>query len=92
MLVGWIDGRAHTILNFLVSCPQTTMFLKSGATSNLVKDAQLLFHLLDEVVVEVGVENVVWVVIDIASNYVVFGKLLELKQQPYFGPLPLHIA
>ena len=44
-----------------------------------VKDAHLLFRLLDDVVEEVGVQNVVQVVINNASNYVATGRLLEDK-------------
>jgi hypothetical protein len=54
MFDGWTDGRSRTILNFLIACPKGTMFLKSMDASHQVKDAQLLFHLLDEIVLEVG--------------------------------------
>ena len=67
---GWTNGRSRAILHFLVVCPKGTMFLKSVDASDQVKDAQLLFHLLDEVVEEVGVQNVVQVIIDNAFNYV----------------------
>ena len=40
----------------------------------MVKDANLLFKILDDLVEEVGQENVVQVVIDNASNYVKAGK------------------
>ena len=76
---GWTDGRSRTILNFLVACPKGTMFLESVDASDQVKDAQLLFHLLDEVVEEVRVQNVVQVITDNASNYVAAGRLLEEK-------------
>jgi hypothetical protein len=56
---GWTDGRSHTILNSLIFCPKGTVFLKYVNAYGQVKDAQLLFHLLDEVVEEVEVENVV---------------------------------
>ena len=56
---GWSDTRNRTIINFLVSCPQGTMFLKSVDASDRVKDANLLFQLLDEVITEAGVTNVV---------------------------------
>jgi hypothetical protein len=46
------------------------MFLKSAYASNQVKDAQLLFRLLAEAVEEVGLENVVQIITDNASNYV----------------------
>jgi hypothetical protein len=58
MFDGLIDERFHTILNSLIACPKGTMFLKSVDAFDQVKE-QLLFCLLDEVVVEVRVENVV---------------------------------
>jgi hypothetical protein len=76
---GWTDQRSRTILNFLIACPKGTMFLKSVDASDQVKDANLLFHLLDEVVEEVGVQNVVQVITDNASNYVAAGRMLEEK-------------
>jgi hypothetical protein len=78
---GWIYGRFHAILNFLVAFPQGTMFLKSMDASSHRKDAQLLFDILDEVVMEVGVENVLWVIIDNESTYVYVGKKLEGKHK-----------
>ena len=82
MLDGWSDTRNHTIIYFLVSFPQGTMFLKSVDASDRVKDANLLFQLLDEVIMEVGVTNVVQVITDNASNYVLAGKMLESKHKP----------
>eukprot|EP00253_Pinus_taeda_P023136 PITA_23136 len=81
---GWTDQRNHTIINFLIFCPQGTMFLKSIDASDKVKYGQLLFQLLDEVVEEVGVANVVQVITDNASNYVLAGKLLEEKHKTIF--------
>jgi len=46
---GWTDQRNCAIINFLIFCPQGTMFLKSVDASDRVKDAHL-FQLLDEVV------------------------------------------
>ena len=60
------------------------MFLKSVDESDKVKDGQLLFQLLDEVVEEVGVANVVQVITDNASNYVLASKLLEEKHITIF--------
>ena len=59
MFDGWTDSRGRSILNFLVACPKGTMFLRSMDASDQVKDAHLLFHLLDNVVEEAGVKNVV---------------------------------
>jgi len=51
---GWTDQKNLTIISFLIFCPQGTRFLKSVDASDRVKDAYLLFQLLDEVVEEVG--------------------------------------
>ena len=58
--------------------------MKSVDASNRVKDANLLFQLLDEVIMEVGVTNVVQVITDNASNYVLIGKMLESKHKTIF--------
>jgi hypothetical protein len=47
--------------------------------SNRVKDANLLFSLLDEIVVEVEVANVVQIITHNAYNYVLVGKMLGSK-------------
>ena len=78
---GWIDQRHCTIINFLIFFPQGTMFLKSVDASDRVKYAHFLFQLLDEVVEEVGVINVVQIITDNASNYVLAGKMLEEKHK-----------
>jgi hypothetical protein len=62
------------------------MFLRPLYASSDAKDAQLLFLLFDEVVVEVGVHNVVHGIIDNASNYVAG------ETQPFLGPHALHIS
>ncbi|XP_038713464.1 uncharacterized protein LOC120007338 [Tripterygium wilfordii] len=74
---GWTDQNSRTLINFLVYCPKGTIFLKSVDASEASKTGQLLFKLFREVVLDVGVENVVQVVTDNASNYVMAGRLLE---------------
>eukprot|EP00253_Pinus_taeda_P036348 PITA_36348 len=81
---GWTNGKNHTIINFLVSCPQGTMFLKSIDASDKVKDATLLFEHLDNIIQEVGEQHVVQVITDNASNYVLAGKMLETKYKTIF--------
>ncbi|KAH1214893.1 hypothetical protein GmHk_13G036158 [Glycine max] len=68
-----------------------TIFLKSVAGSNFVKTCEKLFELLDAIVEEVGEENIVQVVIDNGSNYVLAGKLLEDKRKHiYWTPCATH--
>ena len=60
------------------------MFLRLVDASDRVKDGHLLFQILDEVVQEVGVANVVQIITDNASNYVLVGKMLEEKHKTIF--------
>ncbi|XP_012845516.1 PREDICTED: uncharacterized protein LOC105965507 [Erythranthe guttata] len=79
MCDGWTDGKYRSITNFLVNSPSGTVFLKSIDTSNEINDGQKMFELLDKTIVEIGVENVVQVVTDGASNLVSAGEKLEEK-------------
>ncbi|KAH1249951.1 hypothetical protein GmHk_05G013217 [Glycine max] len=68
-----------------------TMFLKSVDGFDFVKTGEKLFELLDAIVEEVGEENVVQVVTDNGSNYVLAGKLLEEKRKHiYWTPCAAH--
>eukprot|EP00253_Pinus_taeda_P032274 PITA_32274 len=52
--------------------------------SDKLKNVTLLFELLNEIIQEVGERNVVQVIIDNASNYVLVGKMLESKYKTIF--------
>ena len=60
------------------------MFLKSIDASGKTKNAEYLCEVMDEVLKEVGEENVVQIVIDNAANYVVAGKLLMERHRHLF--------
>eukprot|EP00253_Pinus_taeda_P006209 PITA_06209 len=60
------------------------MFLKSVDASDKVKDSHFLFQLLDEVLEGLGVANVVQIITNNASNYVLAGKMLEGKYKTIF--------
>ncbi|KAL5191644.1 hypothetical protein HKD37_04G010891 [Glycine soja] len=77
----WTDRKQRCIINFLINSQAGTMFLKSVDCSDFVKTSEKLFELLDAIVEEVGEENVVQVVTDNGSNYVLAGKLLEEKRK-----------
>ncbi|CAN6868534.1 unnamed protein product [Brassica oleracea] len=67
---GWRDYVVQKdIVNFLVNSPKGSVFIRSKEVSEVVKDATMLFKLLDDMVVT-----------DNASNYVKAGKLLEAKR------------
>uniref|UniRef100_A0A0R0HR85 DUF659 domain-containing protein n=1 Tax=Glycine max TaxID=3847 RepID=A0A0R0HR85_SOYBN len=70
MVDGWIDRKKTTLINFLVSCPKGTIFLKSVDVSHASKSGDLLFKLFKDVVLRVGPENVVHIVTDNVANCV----------------------
>ncbi|MEI4889784.1 DUF domain-containing protein, partial [Klebsiella pneumoniae] len=53
---GWTDGKRRSITNFLVNSPNGTVFLKSLNTSGIIKSAENLFGMLDDVIEEIGEE------------------------------------
>lgn len=81
---GWTDGRNRTLINFIVVSNGVMVFLKSIDASNIVKNAENLSLMLEEVVLEVGIENVVQVVTDNAAAYVAAGKLLQDRHPTLF--------
>eukprot|EP00253_Pinus_taeda_P032382 PITA_32382 len=88
---GWTDQKGRTLLNFLVSCPKRTMFMKSVDASAHIKDARTLCELLDIFIQEVGPSNVVQVIMDNAANYVATGKMLmERYPNLFWTPCAAH--
>ena len=88
---GWTDNRERSITNFLVNSPKGTIFLKSIDTSDISKNAENLFQLLDSLVQEIGEENVVQVVTDSALAYVSAGeKLMEKRCKIFWNPCVAH--
>ncbi|KAL4365105.1 hypothetical protein AHAS_Ahas07G0072800 [Arachis hypogaea] len=66
-------------------------FLKSIDASDYVKTGEKLFELLDDVVEEIDEHNVVQVVTDNGSNYVLAGKLLmEKRPNLFWTPCATH--
>ncbi|XP_039006462.1 uncharacterized protein LOC120134051 [Hibiscus syriacus] len=88
---GWRDSVVQKDINFMVNSPKGSVIVKSLDVSDVSKDVDLLFHVLDKMVEEVGEENVVRVVTDNASSYVKAGKLLEAKRPHlYWTPCVAH--
>ncbi|RVW19580.1 hypothetical protein CK203_116285 [Vitis vinifera] len=78
------------LINFLVNSPVDTWFMKSIDASDTIKNGELMFKYLDEVVEEIGEENVVQVIIDNASNYVNPGMRLMEKEKIVVDSLCAH--
>jgi len=91
MADGWTDQKRRPLINFLVYCPKGTVFLKTVDVSDVLKTARLLYQLFREVVLYVGVENIVHMVTDNAANYVAAGKLL-MEEFPsiFWSPCVAH--
>ena len=80
----WTDQKGRTLINFLVSCPKGTMFIKSVDASAQIKDARILCDLLDVFILEVGEQHVVQVITDNAANYVATGRMLMDRHPTLF--------
>ncbi|XP_061360438.1 uncharacterized protein LOC133304421 [Gastrolobium bilobum] len=88
---GWTDGKGRSLTNFLINSLRGTVFIKSVDTSSFIKDAEKMFELLDEMVMEIGEENVVQVVTDSASALVSAGqKLMDKRKQLFWSPCAAH--
>ena len=87
----WTDGNNRCLINFLVNNHVGIWFLKSIDASNTIKNGELMFKHLDEVVEEIGEENVVQVITDNASNYVNVGmRLMEKMRRLWWTPCAAH--
>lgn len=92
MCNGWTDKNSRIIINFLVNSPTGTTFFAPIHTSDVIKDRQKMIELLDDVVEEIGVENMVQFVTNGASTLVSDGEKLEEKYPSFLvslgGSLP----
>lgn len=50
---GWKDTREKCLINFLVNCPERSIFIKYTDASNAIKNSKLMFKLIYEVVEKV---------------------------------------
>lgn len=80
----WRDTQGRTLINFLVSCPQSVYFVSSVDATDVIEDASNLFKLLDKVVEETGEDNVVQVITENTPSYKAAGKMLEEKRRKLF--------
>ncbi|XP_058202971.1 uncharacterized protein LOC131317432 [Rhododendron vialii] len=88
---GWTDRKNRTLMNLLVNSSRGTMFLKSMDASGIVKDAEMIYELLDGWVEHIGEGNMVQVVTDSAAANVAAGRLLEAKRPHLFwSPCAVH--
>nr|CAN68338.1 hypothetical protein VITISV_025979 [Vitis vinifera] len=67
----WTDKKERTLVNFLVNCSKGTLFMQSIDASSMIKTGEKMFELLDKWVEQVGEENVIQVITDNHSSYVI---------------------
>ncbi|XP_068669482.1 uncharacterized protein [Aristolochia californica] len=72
----WTTSNSRVLMNFLIYCPEGTMFLKSVDASDIVESADALYELLKQVVEEVGIKNVIQVITNNTGIHVIAGKRL----------------
>nr|KYP35509.1 hypothetical protein KK1_043451 [Cajanus cajan] len=88
---GWTDRKSRTLINFLVNSSMGTMFVKSVDASEYTKTGEKVFELLNSFVEEIGEKNVVQVVTDNGSNYVMAGKILQtVRPHLFWTPCAAH--
>ncbi|KAL8542938.1 hypothetical protein ACS0TY_003710 [Phlomoides rotata] len=91
MVDGWTDKKQRTLINFLINSPRGSVFIESVDASEYAKTGEKMSELIDRIIVKVGVENVVQIITDNASNMVLAGKLLETKRPHlYWTPCVAH--
>ncbi|KAK9283027.1 hypothetical protein L1049_011255 [Liquidambar formosana] len=72
----WNTEKGRALINFLVYCPEGTMFLKCVDVSDIINSSDALYELLKEVVEEVGVRHVLQVITNGEEQYMAAGKKL----------------
>ncbi|CAO2817112.1 unnamed protein product [Amaranthus hypochondriacus] len=80
-----------TFINFLVYCPQGTMFLKSVDVTNIMDSTEAMYDHIKEVVEEVGPKDVVQVITPNEERYASVGKTLTDNYPTlYWAPCAAH--
>ncbi|CAN6723407.1 unnamed protein product [Malus baccata var. baccata] len=87
---GWIGPTRLSIINFMVYSNGKTIFLKSVDALNKTKDAKYIAKLLKDVIKEVGLSNVVHIVIDNGSTFVKAGEIMMERYLIYWTPYAAH--
>jgi Protein of unknown function (DUF 659) len=91
MCDGWTGTTRKSMINFLVYCSEGTIFMKSVDASGQIKNADYLFGLMDDMVEQIGEENIVQVVTDNEASYKAAGKkLMEKRKHLYWVPCAAH--
>ena len=91
MCDGWSSRTRKPIINFMVYCDRSVIYLSLVDTTNIPKMTYCIFSLMDKIVEEVGEENIVQIVTDNESIFKTTGMLLMEKHKHLFwSPCAVH--
>ena len=79
MCDGWNFGTIKPIINFMVYCDTSMIYLSSVNITNIPKTVDYVFSLMDMIVEEVREDNVVQVVTNSEASFKAPGMLLMKK-------------
>ena len=68
MCDGWSTRTKHPIINFMIYCDRNMMYHSSVDCTNINKNAEYIFSLMDRVVEDIGEEKVLQIVTDNESS------------------------
>ena len=84
MCDGWSSRTRKPIINFMVYCYRSMIYLASVDTTNIPKTVDYIFSLMDKIVEEVGKENIVQVATDNEASFKAVATLLMEKRKHLF--------
>ena len=91
MCDGWSSRTRKPIINFMVYCDRSMIYISLVNTTNIPKTTDYIFSLIDKIVEEVGEENIVQVVIDNEASFKTTSMLLmEKRKHLFWSPCVAH--
>ena len=84
MCDGWSSRTRKPVINFMVYCDRSMIYLFSVDTTNIPKTTDYIFSLMDKIVEKVREENIVHVIIDNEASFKAAGMLLMKKHKHLF--------
>jgi len=92
--IGWVvrEKRVEALINFLVNSPEGTFFYKIVDESDSIKNRNYLWQLFDNMVEEIGQNNVLQVVTGNHSSYINVIRSLWKVGNHFIRLIVLYIA
>lgn len=85
LLDGWEDSKGRDLINVLVTCPKGTVYIRSVDISKFHPDSDAIQGFFEDVLADVGVENVIQIISHLASPRMEsIGKKLMDKYRTFF--------